>query len=555
MKKLLFLFLALFLAETSAAQKIHILFSGKNKVENELIDSLSYQKKHENIKSINKEVELFSDKLLNLGYIDHQISPINKKNDSLYQLDIQLNKRTHFIHIYIGRNSILKTLNNYNYTSDTITIPINKIEFFFNESLSLLEKKGYSLAKLKLINFKKQQNSLTASLKIESGKIRTLNEIVINGIEKFPEGIKINSNRLYSSKTYTQESLKKIEKEFDSYRFVKQTKPPELLFTTDSTKVYVYLEKAKANKFDGFIGFTNDKKNNFLLTGYLDVILLNTLNKGEDITVFWKSDGNNQKTFTTGIGLPYLFKSPIGIKANLNIFKKDSIFQNTKINLDVGYLFKYNSRLYLGYQSTESSEIQGNTSQLIQDFKNKFVTSNYEFLDANTSNLLFPEKTKLNLKAGLGARKSALTTVNQLYISLDLSHTFYWNSKNNLQLKSNHYYLKSKEYLSSELYRFGGINSIRGFNENSLQANFFSSLLTEYRYVLSPQIYMHSILDFGYYKDDSISQKEQLLGLGFGFGLATKNGIINLVYANGSTKEQSVKLSNSIVQISFKTQF
>jgi hypothetical protein len=49
--------------------------------------------------------------------------------------------------------------------------------------------------------------------------------------------------------------------------------------------------------------------------------------------------------------------------------------------------------------------------------------------------------------------------------------------------------------------------------------------------------------------------KEQLLGLGFGFGLLTKNGLFNLAYANGSTGEQEIKLSNSIVHISFKARF
>ena len=103
--------------------------------------------------------------------------------------------------------------------------------------------------------------------------------------------------------------------------------------------------------------------------------------------------------------------------------------------------------------------------------------------------------------------------------------------------------------------RFGGINSIHGFNENSLQANLFTSLLTEYRYIIAPNLYVHSIIDYGYYQDKTSNNSGNLLGLGFGFGLATKNGLFNIVYANGSTKEQAIKGSNSIVHISFKTQF
>jgi hypothetical protein len=43
--------------------------------------------------------------------------------------------------------------------------------------------------------------------------------------------------------------------------------------------------------------------------------------------------------------------------------------------------------------------------------------------------------------------------------------------------------------------------------------------------------------------------------LGFGFGLLSNGGLFNLVYANGNTGNQTIKLSNSIVQISFKTYF
>jgi hypothetical protein len=79
--------------------------------------------------------------------------------------------------------------------------------------------------------------------------------------------------------------------------------------------------------------------------------------------------------------------------------------------------------------------------------------------------------------------------------------------------------------------------------------------LSEYRYVVAPNLYVHSIIDYGYYNDKTSANRGNLIGLGFGFGLATKNGLFNVVYANGSTNEQEIKGSNSIVHVSFKTQF
>jgi hemolysin activation/secretion protein len=138
---------------------------------------------------------------------------------------------------------------------------------------------------------------------------------------------------------------------------------------------------------------------------------------------------------------------------------------------------------------------------------------------------------------------------------MNVHYNFYLNSKNIFNIKSQNYYLQSANYIINELKRYGGINSIRGFNENSLQGNTFNSILTEYRYILAPSLYIHSIIDYAHIQDNTSKSKENLVGLGIGFGLLTKNGLFNIVYANGSTKEQNAKLSNSIVHVSFKALF
>lgn len=88
-----------------------------------------------------------------------------------------------------------------------------------------------------------------------------------------------------------------------------------------------------------------------------------------------------------------------------------------------------------------------------------------------------------------------------------------------------------------------------------MQGNTFASILTEYRYILSPNLYVHSVLDYGFYEDSTSKSDTKLLGLGFGIGIQSKNGLLNLIYANGSTNNQEVKLANSVVQIRFVTRF
>lgn len=540
---------------TASAQKLYLTVSGNSDAEKKTIDSIGYIHQHENAKSILDEEIQLSEKLTQNGYIENKIVNNTKQNDSTFLCRFSLGKKTDFIHIYIGKTISLNLASLFESKKDTLIIPFNKIETFLKKTINTLERKGFALAKLKLINIKKTNDYLSADLQIALEKQRQLNDIVIRGYEAFPKGHLKNIKRANKNKTFNQENLKSIYTDFEKFRYVKQLKYPEILFEKDSTKIYVYLEKAKSNTFDGFIGFSNDKSNKVLLNGYIDLNLNNALNSGEQFTLFWKSDGNDQKTFNSSITLPYIFKSPFGLKAQLTIFRQDSTFQNTKTAIDLGYFFNYNTRTYIGYQSTESSDIQNQNNSSISDFSNTFVTENFEYSAFKTDDFLFPEKTKINIKIGIGSRNSSFNNNKQAFTAIDLKHNFYLNSKNSISIKSQNYYLKSNQYIINELYRFGGVNSIRGFNENSLQGNLFTSLLTEYRYTISPSLYIHSIIDYGYYKDQTSNRNENLLGLGMGFGILTKNGLINLIYANGSTKEQTIKSSNSIVHVSFKTNF
>ena len=555
MKKATFLFLTLLFCLNSSAQKLHLTVLGNSEVENKTIDSLNYNQYHTNAKSIVDEVNSISSQLTKIGFIENEIIENEKRNDSTFNYRFNLGNRINFIHIYVGKKNNLNSLSLFETKNDTINLPYKETETFLKQTLNKLEKKGFALSKIKLVNLEKQHNYIIANLDLQLGQQRQLNGIVIRGYEKFPEGHLKNIQRTYKNKIFNQENLKKIYDDFAKFRFVKQIKYPEILFKKDSTKIYVYLEKTKSNNFDGFIGFSNDKENKITFNGYLDLNLNNTLNSGEQFTLFWKSDGNQQKTFNIALEIPYVFKSPFGIKAQLNIFKQDSTFQNTKTAIDLGYFFNYNTRAYLGYQSTESSDILNQNNSNISDFNNKYVTTNFEFVDFKEDTFLFPEKTKINIKVGFGSRVSNFNSNKQIFTTIDLKHDFYLNEKNCISIKSQNFYLQSNQYIINELYRFGGINSIRGFSENSLQSNLFTSILTEYRYIFTPSLYMHSVIDYGYFQDKTSNKSGDLLGLGIGFGVLTKNGLLNIIYAAGSTKDQTIKASNSIIQIRFKTNF
>lgn len=551
MKYLLFL---IFFTPYIYSQQFYLKIEGNSSIENKIIDSINYSKTHKDVKSLLATQISFNEKLIKFGFLENELLETKKTNDSSFLFIYKLGNQTKKIFIITENlSSEIKDLLNLNKSE---IIPISETETFINNKLAVLEKKGFAQSKIKLDNFVTSNNLFQADLLVELNQIRKINNLIFQGYTQFPSGIKKVFLKKYQSKPFNQEIVKKINSDFNSLPFVKQIKYPEILLTTDSTKVYLYLEKRKNNSFDGFLGFGNNEETKKLqFNGYLDLNLFNNLNSGERFNLYWKNDGNKQSTFNVNLDLAYIFKSPLALKTNLKIFKQDTIFQNSSFDFDLGYMINYKTKVFLGYKDNTSEVIQQITSSSTKDLKSNFFTTSFEHKKTDFENLLFQDKFSVFTKLGIGKRTAGLIETNQFFGQFQIQQLIELNKKSFIHLKSDNYYLQSNDYYLNELYRFGGINSIRGFNENSLQGNIFSGIFAEYRHITASNLYLYSITDFGYYQDKASNNRDQLFGLGFGLGLLSKNGLFNLVYANGSTNNQAIKLANSIVQISFKTYF
>mgnify|MGYP000099884585 CR=1 FL=1 len=218
---------------------------GSSSIENKKIDSIGYTKKHTEIKSILETQKTFSQSLLKIGFLENELLQTKKNNDSSFTFIYRLGNLTKNIEIKIDslENEVKEILN---LTTSEIIL-LSDTENYINEKLNVLEKKGFAQSKIQLKNFTKNNNLLQADLVIELNKIRKINQLVFQGYDQFPEGIKKVFLRKYNTKPFNKEVIKKIHSDFNALPFVSQIKYPEVLLTTDSTKVYLYLEKRKNN--------------------------------------------------------------------------------------------------------------------------------------------------------------------------------------------------------------------------------------------------------------------------------------------------------------------
>ncbi|WP_052752878.1 BamA/TamA family outer membrane protein [Kordia zhangzhouensis] len=531
----------------------------KNTGQQDIIDATNYQKSHENIKSIIDELTLLQKTFFQIGYFDASHSTPEKINDSTYQSIFSLGQKYSSLHINYNKQlldtNLFKAFN-IKYTDSTFTISPNTLSPFLEAIVENYQNTGNPFAEAQLKNIDKKTDTVFASLDIQIRNKRTIDKIIVKGYEKFPKSYAKHFLRL-KSKTFNKEEITKQTQRINQLPFARQLKDPELLFTKDSTTLYIYVEKVKSNFFDGFLGFNSDEETgNLKLNGYLDLKLINNLNAGEEFTILWKNDGNKQTKFLANLQVPYIFNSPLGINAGLDIFKRDSLFTIINTKLNTFYQINQNNQVYVGIQQVESNNLLKNTSNTnIDDYKSFFTTAGYTFSKQNINYSIFQDKFNIVAEGQIGTRKNSSNKNEQSKFLFTTNYLWELNDRNYIYINNTSETLISDTYLTNEKLRLGGIQSIRGFNENSLEATLYSTLNTEYRYILSRNSYVHSIIDFTYLQDDLTKTTAKLYGFGFGLGIRSRSGLLKINYAVGKTEASPIKLSESKVHISLSTNF
>ena len=543
------------------AQNLHLSIEAEKPISDGLLDSLNTQFGFKDYLSLKREVDTFHFKLEQIGYIENELQSLQKKNDSSYVAIFFFGKKYNSIKVFYSKKDfdkkeLLQITSEI--TDDYFILHFEEIESSLQKLNTLKTDKGNVFAKLRLENIKKGNNtSLSAHLILEGGPKRTIDAIVIKGYEKFPKSFLKYYAGIKTGIIFNQKKIVTKSELLNTLGFVSNIKPPEALFKKDSTTVYFYLKKQNNNLFDGILGFATDEETQKLkFNGYLNLELNNNLNFGEQFILNYKADGNDQQNFRVKANLPFLFRTPFGLGLELKIFKRDSTFVTTEQQVRITYQINTSSNSYIGYKSYDSSNLQDEifAGTPIEDFNSKFLTLGISY-SKKQNNTLFPIKSQIALDSEIGTRELKNSRESQFRVSSIFSYIFNLNFKNSIYLQSTSSVLSSDTYLTNELFRFGGINSIRGFNENSIDASLYTVLNTEYRYQFNEGMYLHSIIDFAYFENQPLLLKQKLYSFGIGMGLKTKAGIFKFNIANGNSDDQDFSFSNTKIHLSLSSRF
>lgn len=493
------------------------------------------------------------------GYLNSRIVAVENLETNKIKAILYIGEKTNEITVTFNKDDFSKkeiSTISIQVTDSSFTIPISKVEKSILILQQLKTEKGDPFASLQLTEFEKKKEGLAARLLLETQNKRIIDSIIIKGYEKLPVSFVKYYAGLKKGIIFSEKKIKEKNTILNSLFFLNSIKPPEVLFKKEKTQVYLYFEKRKNNTFDGILGFnTNEETNNLEFNGYLDLKLNNNLNYGEQLSLYYKADGRQQLNFQIAAKLPYLFRTPLGLDGSLGIFRRDSTFVNTTLKTQITYQARPSTKTSIGYENNVSTNLRNeNLTNDVVDFSSNFVTSGVEYTKIQESSL-FPIKALFQLEIGIGARSTTNTVENQYKLKAAGHYIFNFNSKNSLYVYNESGLLSSDTFFENELYRFGGITNIRGFNENSIDASVFSILATEYRYLLSPNLYVNSIIDLGYFENDVQIVDDNLYSFGLGLGLQTKTGLLKFALANGTINQNNFSFQNTKIHISLVSNF
>ena len=525
----------------------------KNAPKNTIVESVPED-------SIYKELSSFVEKIELKGYLNSSLDSLIK-TDSIAIAYLNPGKQTQFINIYYDH--IPKTLlikNDIKFYADVINETYVRILFsdlgLFMESLvDLFEEKGNSFVQFSLQDIELYDQEARATLQMDLNRQRYIDKVIVKGYENFPKNYIDHELGLKKGTVFNKEKIKRASRSINNLLFAEELKSPEILFTNDSTIIYLYLRKKKSNKFDGIIGFASKEDDNGIeFNGYLDLAINNIFNSGETIALFWKNNGQNRQRFYLETELPYLFNTPLSPKANFELYRQDSTFNNIRAHISLRYSIMGKGQISAQLNTENSNDLTNGTTAGVASYSNIFYGLSYRYQQLS-SDALFPITFDLELSGLFGSRKNESQKTNQTKFLLYANYLYAINKKNYLFLQNTSGLLNSDNYFENELFRIGGIYNLRGVNEESIFASAYTVFNLEYRFKPNSSSYFYSITDFSYSENQLIATNTNVISLGLGYAFQTKAGILNLSYAVGKFNNEAITLDNSKVHIKIISKF
>jgi hemolysin activation/secretion protein len=256
--------------------------------------------------------------------------------------------------------------------------------------------------------------------------------------------------------------------------------------------------------------------------------------------------------FKISTEIPYIFNSKFSPQLSFSIYKQDSTFLNTRFDSKLFYHINPKIKLAATYNSESSENLEETINNNVETFNNFFLGFQFQYKIAK-NDVFYNNKFYFEINPTIGKREIDQISSNQFKIEANASYIWDINLRNSIYIKNATGYLNSENYINNELFRIGGANSMRGFNEQSLFAEKFTYFNLEYRFIASEKSYLYTITDYGFL--ESLKMKNTLLGIGLGYTFFVNTSLIRFSSVIGKDNSQNFDTKNVKILIDWKAFF
>lgn len=441
-----------------------------------------------------------------------------------------------------------------------------------NRIIKYSENSGFPFARIELDSIQLSDSYFKATLNYQSGPLIRFDTIALVGSARVKRKYIESYLGITPGALYNQQKVQNLERQLRQLQYVKVVKPPEVFFLTGKAQPVLFVNIRKCNQLDGFIGFqpNSSSSKKLLITGEFNMNLKNLLQSGKELSMQWKRFDVQSQLLKTSYVHPRLFHSNIDIKLNFNLLKQDTSFLTLDRNAAIYFGLNSTSKIkfFTGLKSNTSlGSTQTNNNQG-ENYDFRFFNYGIGYTLATLDDVFYPMKGwSIDVDISTGNKK----ILNYVPVVTDVvipTSAMQWAVEGNVQTfiqigrkatLLNQFQggtVQSQNLVLSDLYRVGGLKTLKGFNENNFYTSDYAIYTVEYRYftdessyvmLFANQAYIHNKLNNNF--------TDWPIGFGTGISFSTKAGIFQFIYALGSSKDQPLNLNLSKIHFGLVSRF
>ncbi|GEO06606.1 membrane protein [Adhaeribacter aerolatus] len=441
--------------------------------------------------------------------------------------------------------------------------------------LTLAETNGYPFARIYLDSLEIQGNQIAATVVLDKGRLMVFDTLQLEGDTRTTKRFLSKYLQLYPGQVYNQQKVVRVQQLLRQLPYLEITRPPQVHFSENKASLVLFLNDKKANQLDGIVGFLpdpNSQTRKFLINGEVTLNIRNMRGTGKQLGLHWRKVERGSQLLDASYVHPNLLGSPLELSGNFNLYKQDSTFLTLRPRLELSYYTLHGSRVSFFTQIRSSRLLLSPAGvrtlrDTLQLADVKYHAYGISYQRNTLDDIYFPRRgyrTEVQLAVGNKniLRNNAFEASYYDTIALRTTQlTGAWRCEYYFKLGKSSVLLTrlqgetliNKQLYLNDLFRLGGLTSIRGFTDFSFYASTYGVGTLEYRFYTAPDSYLLLCYDQGYYRRDISQNRTQQYpyGLGGGISFSTGAGIFQFIYSVGRSQELKQPISLNYSKIHF----